>query len=66
MDKKMLVKQSPKVVGLNADVLTLDVPIGGLIDAKEGKETHVVTSGKFDLPRTDGKVVTIQLNCWYK
>ena len=64
--ENLILKHAVSVDGMENDVLTLSVPVSGLIPAKEGKETHVVTSGKFDIVRSDGKVVSVQINAWYK
>lgn len=66
--KKLVVKNSVivKDIDLKSDTVTLVVPISGLIEAKEGKDTHVTVSDKLTLPRSDGKAYSLQINGWYK
>ncbi len=64
--ERLIVKRGPKFVALNDDVVQLALDVNGIIAAKEGKDTHVVASGKLDVPRSDGRIVTIQINAWYK
>jgi hypothetical protein len=66
--EKLVLKNAPSILAMDkaADVATLTVPIMGLIDAKDGKTTHVVTSGTLQVVRSDGKIITLMVNAYYK
>lgn len=69
--EKLVLKHTPSVVmqekqQVKDDKVLIAVPVSGLIDAKEGKKTHVVASGMQQVVRSDGRIITIQVNAWYK
>jgi hypothetical protein len=64
--EKLLVKKGIKTATLDGNIVTLSVDISGIIDAKNGKDTHVTVSDRLNLARSDGRVYTLQVNGWYK
>jgi hypothetical protein len=53
------------------DFMLIKVPVGGIIAPKTDKdgklkETHVVVTDTFSVPRSDGKMIKLQINGWYK
>lgn len=66
IQEKLILKHVVRVNELKNDVLGMELPIHGLIDAKEGKDTHVIAYSKSDVVRSDGKIVSVQVSAWYK
>ena len=64
--KKLVVYQDIDVLANENDVVTAAIPINGLIDKKPDGKVHTVTYSRMNLPRSDGKVVTVQVTAWYK
>lgn len=55
-----------EVIAMDGESLVVRIPLKGTIAAKEGKETHVIVSDRMNVPRADGKAVSVQINGWYK
>lgn len=62
----LLIKREPKILSIEGDKVVVELDINGTYPSKEGKETHVMLSGSFKVPRSDGKNVTIGINAYYK
>lgn len=58
-------------MNIEEDYMLVRIPVGGIIAPKldkdgKPKETHVVVTDTFSVPRSDGKMIKLQINGWYK
>ena len=72
-NEKLLVKNHVEVVKLADDMLNMNIPLSGFIDAKvdkdtgKVKETHVLVYDSLDLVRpSDSRILKVSVTVLYK
>lgn len=64
--EKLVLRRSPVVKATENDKALVEIDYNGDIPMKEGGKTHVVSYGSFDLIRSDGRPVKLQITAYYK